>query len=361
MVRLIEYLASGVVDSSGSIVSAGTVTFYQAGTTTLQTVYEDYELATPHSNPATLDAAGRLFAWADRRVKIVVADSSGNAVKTIDDIGGVSIGDIVTADLADDSVTADKLNDSAISSVSNGSALAVSAAYTVTDTDGVGLILVTTSTSAITITLPTANVNTNRIIAIKKVDTGTGKVTVDGESTETIDGETTLLLPRQYSMCRLFCDGTGWNIIGRTNLHVVARYETNAQQSITNDTTIRINYEDSLEDSHSAVTIGASWVFTAPRDGHYYVTASTELESSSGWEVNEIVRLALAKNGTELNVLSRFVYQAAITSDTILGGSTVTQMDKNDTLHINCYQNNDANIALKSATSANFISIVSAE
>lgn len=358
MVRLIEYLAAGVVDSSGSIVASGTVTFYDAGTTSLRTVYEDYELATPHSNPATLDAAGRLFAFADRRVKVVIQDSDGNDVKTIDDVGGTSAGDISTTDIADNAITSAKLDDSSIASVSNGSALSISAAYTVTDTDGVGLILATTGASGFTVTLPTASANTNRVLTIKKVDSGAGVVTADGEGTETIDGETTLIIPRQYSSATLFCNGVGWNIIGRQDLNVVARYETNAQQTITNNTNIRVDYEDLLEDSHSAVTTG-TWAFTAPRNGFYHVTASVELDSAAGWESGEVARMAVYKGGAEENILNRFTYQASLTSDTIVNGSTIVQMDKDDVIYINVSQNNDANINLKVGTTANFVTIVS--
>lgn len=87
MKRLIEILATGVTNDAGSIVASGTVTFYLAGTTTLQTVYEDFALTDPHPNPATLDAAGRLIAYSDKRLKLVIASSSGSHVRTIDNVG----------------------------------------------------------------------------------------------------------------------------------------------------------------------------------------------------------------------------------------------------------------------------------
>lgn len=87
MRQLIDVLATGVTSSSGTVVASGTVTFYEAGTTTLATVYQDFEGSSPHSNPATLDAAGRLIAWADDRVKLLIADSAGATVREIDDVG----------------------------------------------------------------------------------------------------------------------------------------------------------------------------------------------------------------------------------------------------------------------------------
>ena len=91
---------------------------------------------------------------------------------------------------------------------------AKSASYTITDSDGVAVILMTTASTDRTVTLPTAADNTGRMITIKKVDSGTGMVTIDGEGSETIDGETTLDLYQQYNSVSLICDGTGWHITG---------------------------------------------------------------------------------------------------------------------------------------------------
>lgn len=63
-----------------------------------------------------------------------------------------------------------------------------------------------------TVTLPTAADNTNRVITIKKVDSGTGFTVIDGEGSETIDGSTYISLASQYEFVTLVCDGTGWDI-----------------------------------------------------------------------------------------------------------------------------------------------------
>lgn len=96
-----------------------------------------------------------------------------------------------------------------------GSATAKSADYTVTDTDGIYTVLMTTSSTNRTVTLPTASDNSGRVISVKKVDTGTGKCTVDGEGSETIDGATTFDLVDQDDYVTMQCDGTGWNIIAK--------------------------------------------------------------------------------------------------------------------------------------------------
>jgi hypothetical protein len=91
-----------------------------------------------------------------------------------------------------------------------------SADYTITDTDGYSLINVTTGASNRTITLPTAADNSDRVIIIKKVDSGTGTVIIDGEGSETIDGATTYTLYFQYDSAVVKCDGSNWHTL---NVH----------------------------------------------------------------------------------------------------------------------------------------------
>jgi len=76
------------------------------------------------------------------------------------------------------------------------------------------LVIVDASSGNITITLPASASHTNRIYTIKKIDSSQHKVTIDANSTETIDGEETIVLNLQYSYVTIICDGTEWWIIG---------------------------------------------------------------------------------------------------------------------------------------------------
>jgi hypothetical protein len=95
----------------------------------------------------------------------------------------------------------------------------ITANYTIADNDNIKTIYVTTSTNTITVTLPTAANNLDRVIEIIKIDsafdkTGAGsKIIIDGESGETINGQTTIEIEVQYCGLRIKCDGTGWYII----------------------------------------------------------------------------------------------------------------------------------------------------
>lgn len=87
MKRIIEILQTGVLDDDGKALINGQVTFYEAGTTNLQTVFRNWELTEPHSNPAILDTAGMLTAYVDGRVKLVIANSTGTPLRVIDHVG----------------------------------------------------------------------------------------------------------------------------------------------------------------------------------------------------------------------------------------------------------------------------------
>jgi len=74
------------------------------------------------------------------------------------------------------------------------------------------LVVVDTSSTNITITLPASALHKHRVYTIKNI--GTGKVTIDANGSETIDGETTIELTLQYSYVTIVCDGDEWFIIG---------------------------------------------------------------------------------------------------------------------------------------------------
>ena len=86
-----------------------------------------------------------------------------------------------------------------------------SSTYNVLSQDNV--ILCDCSSNAITVNLPAAASSTNRELNIKKIDSTGNAVTVDGDSTDTIDGQLTKIISSQWSNMQLVCDGSGWYIL----------------------------------------------------------------------------------------------------------------------------------------------------
>lgn len=70
------------------------------------------------------------------------------------------------------------------------------------------VILCNASGGAITITLPP--VANGMTYTIKKIDSSINRITIDGNASETIDGELTQTLITQYSVINLVCDGVTW-------------------------------------------------------------------------------------------------------------------------------------------------------
>ena len=99
--------------------------------------------------------------------------------------------------------------------------------YTITDIDGYDLILVTTGADDRTITLPTVADNTDRIIKVMKADSGAGKVILDGEGAETINGDTVRHLVSQYNYVEVVSDGSEWFVLSHFQSYSTGWENTN--------------------------------------------------------------------------------------------------------------------------------------
>lgn len=94
---------------------------------------------------------------------------------------------------------------------------ATNATMVIADDSNISTYIINNTTTAAVVTLPTASVNTGRLLTIKsggKTELA-GKVTLDGEGSETIDGELTIDLLNQYEYVTVQCDGSNWHIVDR--------------------------------------------------------------------------------------------------------------------------------------------------
>ena len=79
-------------------------------------------------------------------------------------------------------------------------------AYYMVDVDASG--------GAVTIVLPTAASIAGQTFIIRKNDSSANAVTIDGYSSETINGAATLAISVQYTSYTIMSDGTNWMVIG---------------------------------------------------------------------------------------------------------------------------------------------------
>lgn len=180
-------------DNSGNVLSGGTLAFKEAGTSTDKDTYTDSTKGTANPNPITLDSAGRpdnagspIQIWLDGSYKLIVKDSSGNTIRTEDNITALAEATGYAAKTAN---------------------------YTITTDDYAKLINVDTSSSDVTISLPAAaTAGAGFIVYVSKSSSDTNTVIIDGNSTETINGDTTHTFLKQYDLAGLISDGSNWTI-----------------------------------------------------------------------------------------------------------------------------------------------------
>jgi len=80
------------------------------------------------------------------------------------------------------------------------------------DTDATQILLTDSTSGAITVNLPTVASSSGVIVTIKH-NGSANSTTIDGNSSETIDGATTKVLSTQYDVVQIACDGTAWYIV----------------------------------------------------------------------------------------------------------------------------------------------------
>jgi len=141
-------------------------------------------------------------------------------------------------------------------------------------------------------------------------------------------------------------------------LTVVARYTTNAGQSIANATTTIVDFEDVTFDPSSAVTVGAAWKFTCPtgKAGIYHVEADATF-ASVAWAAGNVAQLFLYKNNALYSVLRRKTLEGAITFYNNVHGSDTVSLAVGDYIDIRTSQNTGGAVALHTDGLNNHVAI----
>ena len=138
---------------------------------------------------------------------------------------------------------------------------------------------------------------------------------------------------------------------------VAASYNTNAGQSIANNSNDRIDYEDVIYDTHGAVTTGASWVFTAPISGKYFINAIFNLADTADFDDGERLRIILTAAGS---VVKQKNWEAIGTGTNVsltMEISDTVDLSKGDTVYIEAFQNTGGAVNLITTATHNKISI----
>lgn len=192
MSKAIRFFHKGTTMFNGSSIAASYKLFqYQAGTTTKADTYTTAAKSVANSNPMTLNSDGRLDqdVYIDQSMKFVLATSAAG------DPPSSSIWTI----------------DNALANEQVWTTVAKTANYTVVEADRDKLILADATSGTITIALvAAATAGDGFQIAVKKTDSSGNTVILDGNSSETLDGSTTLTLSNQNEVAIITCNGSNW-------------------------------------------------------------------------------------------------------------------------------------------------------
>ncbi len=139
---------------------------------------------------------------------------------------------------------------------------------------------------------------------------------------------------------------------------VVARYSTNAGQSFNSGSTVIIDFEDLSADTWSAVTVGASWKFTAPLAGYYAVSVLIEIAATTAWAAGERAAIELYKNNALYALLYATENNGAASHTVALQGDDVIHLALGDYIDVRLTQASGSARTLVATTENNHISIV---
>jgi hypothetical protein len=111
---------------------------------------------------------------------------------------------------------------------------------------------------------------------------------------------------------------------------VYAEYRHTTGQTV-NTTATTVDYNLKIQDSHNAVTTGASWVFTAPRTGTYLVEAGFQVAvQASGQQTS----MSLIIDGIVNRVIETHRNNAGSNDDQISTGSASIRLNQGQTVAI---------------------------
>lgn len=185
---------------------------------------------------------------------------------------------------------------------------------TYTGTGDETVILADSSGGAFTITLPAAASFTGKHYYIKKTSSDTNAVTIDGNSSETIDGSLTKLIYEQYEGIKIVSDGSNWHILSRENYAVACRAYLDGGTTVTSATAFIFSSETY---DVKGIYNTSNGRITATEAGYYSIAALITY-ASSAWTAGDTNALQIHKNG------SLYAYMAA--DDIQASGTFVKQI-----------------------------------
>jgi hypothetical protein len=139
---------------------------------------------------------------------------------------------------------------------------------------------------------------------------------------------------------------------------VAAIYKAAVGQSINHATYTIVNFDTKELDTHSAVTVGADWRFTAPMDGLYVVSTGIMFAATALWEDGETGSLSLFKNDSFAVLLDhKDNYGVSVAVHMQLSGSTAMWLAAGEYIDIRVWQSSGTALSIHSNELLNRVAI----
>ena len=207
---------------------------------------------------------------------------------------------------------------------------AKSANYTVLTSDRNKVLLVDATAGNITITLPSsASAASGFEITVKKIDSSTNTVTIDGDASETIDGSTTYVMRNQYDDAVLVADATNWHIKAKIEPAALGSGVKAYQNSTTSTLSVASwvalgmdaeDYDDNSYHDTSSNNSRLTFNFT----GRVHITGQVVIPNTN----NGVFGVKLRKNGsTDVAVHTVSLSSASQPTLQVTGDFSVTSGD----------------------------------
>lgn len=186
---------------------------------------------------------------------------------------------------------------------------------------------------AITVALPAAAGCKGWKITVKKIDASANAVTIDADSSETIDGATTKVLHTQNDIITIFCNGSYWFIVDQK---IASAYGNMYAYQIAHTVTVSAAdtwYEvdgDLTGGEEHLVTFGSSHEMVVTRAGKYLVNWSMSMTDGSN---NEIMGTIMV-NGTAQTKAAGHTHIPSANKFMAVAGSTILDLAASDAISL---------------------------
>lgn len=156
---------------------------------------------------------------------------------------------------------------------------------------------ITATSGATTNALPAASGNTDKFIGIRIVQTSTKLVTIDGNSSETIDGALTRIMHHGETAI-LHCDGTTWTKVAGKSIAMTCEMTRAAAQAVVTATETDVLLDTTNYDNTGLMADITNHRINILRPSYYRVTGFLRYDAVSGASI--ITQSIIQVNGSSV-------------------------------------------------------------